>query len=108
LEITFETGIVGLACYIWLVATVVRQGWQSFNHLRASQTPEGLWLASSLSIMLGLMVQGLVDTIWYRPQVQIIWWLAIALIASFCIQPIHLPPEESQTLLDEGSQAIVE
>jgi putative inorganic carbon (hco3(-)) transporter len=108
LEITVETGVIGLACYIWLVVTVVRQGWQNFNRLRATQASEGLWLAASLSIIVGLMTQGLVDTIWYRPQVQIIWWLAIALISSFCIQPIPHTPEESQAFPEDGSQAIRE
>lgn len=108
LEITFETGIVGLACYIWLVATVVRQGWQNFNRLRTEGASEGLWIAASLSIIVGLMAQGLVDTIWYRPQVQIIWWVAIALIASFCIQPINQSLAHEQPSPDSETQIIAE
>ncbi|WP_019498605.1 IctB family putative bicarbonate transporter [Pseudanabaena sp. PCC 6802] len=104
LEITFESGIVGLACYIWLVATVIRYGWQNFNRLRAERASEGLWIAASLSIIVGLMAQGLFDTIWYRPQVQIIWWLAIALIASFCIQPIDQARAPEQPSPDSETQ----
>jgi putative inorganic carbon (HCO3(-)) transporter len=29
-----------------------------------------------------MMAHGLVDTIWYRPQVQMLWWLAVALITA--------------------------
>lgn len=87
LELTVETGIVGLACYGWLIFVAVQQAWKNLNRLRDSRASEGLWIAAALSAMAGLMAQGLFDTVWYRPQVQILWWLAIALIASFCITP---------------------
>jgi len=83
LEITVETGILGLACYIWFVVVVLRQGWKQLNYARQHDRSAGLWMVASFSIMIGMMVHGLVDTVWFRPQVQILWWLAIALIASF-------------------------
>jgi len=94
LEITVETGIVGLICYIWLVVTVVRWGWQRLNDFRAgeaSDRSESLWIVAALSMIAGMLAHGFVDTVWYRPQVQILWWLAIALIASFSI----VMPEKS-------------
>jgi putative inorganic carbon (hco3(-)) transporter len=87
LEIAVETGIIGLVCYTWFVVVAVQQAWKNLNRLRENRASEGLWVAAALSAMAGLMAQGLFDTVWYRPQVQILWWLAIALIASFCIQP---------------------
>jgi putative inorganic carbon (hco3(-)) transporter len=87
LEITVETGIIGLACYVWFIVVAVQQAWKNLNRLRDTRASEGLWIAAALSVMAGLMAQGLFDTVWYRPQVQILWWMAIALIASFCIQP---------------------
>jgi putative inorganic carbon (hco3(-)) transporter len=88
LEITVETGFVGLVCYIWLLATVIRTGWQNLNRFRQEGSTEGLWMVAALSIVAGMTAHSLVDTVWYRPQVQILWWMAIALIASFCLQPI--------------------
>jgi putative inorganic carbon (HCO3(-)) transporter len=41
------------------------------------------------------MVHGLVYTVWYRPQVQLLWWLAIAIISSFYVSPIVIPQEEA-------------
>jgi putative inorganic carbon (hco3(-)) transporter len=82
LEITVETGIVGLALYIWFVVTAIRLGWKQLNIARAQDRTDGLWIVASLSIVSGMLVHGLVDTVWFRPQVQILWWLAIALIAS--------------------------
>jgi putative inorganic carbon (hco3(-)) transporter len=86
LELTVETGIIGLACYAWFIGVAVQQAWKNLNRLREARASEGLWIAAALSAIAGLMAQGLFDTVWYRPQVQIIWWLAIALIASFSIQ----------------------
>ena len=31
----------------------------------------------------GLMGHGLVDTVWYRPQINTLWWLMVAIIASY-------------------------
>jgi len=87
LEITVETGIVGVICYGWLIFTIFRQGWIALNRLRGDRDANGLWIIAAISTLAGMMVHGLVDTVWYRPQVQLLWWLAIALISSFYIAP---------------------
>jgi putative inorganic carbon (HCO3(-)) transporter len=87
LEITVETGIVGVICYGWLIFTIFRQGWIALNRLRIDRDPNGLWIIGAIATLAGMMVHGLVDTVWYRPQVQLLWWLAIALISSFYIAP---------------------
>jgi len=96
LEIASESGLVGLACYVWLVVVVVQQGWQNLQRLRQERKSEGLWIIGALSSIAGLMAHGLVDTVWYRPQVQILWWLVIAIIASFCIQPPDVSLSETE------------
>ena len=30
-----------------------------------------------------MLAHGVVDTIWYRPEVNTLWWLTVALIASY-------------------------
>jgi putative inorganic carbon (HCO3(-)) transporter len=87
LEITVETGIVGVICYGWLIFTIFRQGWIALNRLRSDRDPNGLWIIAAIATLSGMMVHGLVDTVWYRPQVQLLWWLAISLISSFYIAP---------------------
>ena len=87
LEITVETGIIGIICYSWLIFTIFRQGWIALNRLRSDRDPNGLWIIGAIATLTGMMVHGLVDTVWYRPQVQLLWWLAIALISSFYIAP---------------------
>jgi len=89
LEITVETGIVGIICYSWLVFTVFRQGLLGLNRLRSDRDSNGLWIIAAIATLAGMLVHGLVDTVWYRPQVQLLWWLAIAIISSFYIAPIE-------------------
>ncbi len=106
LELCVETGVVGLLCYGWLVVTVLRVGWQCLNARaigRASgcDPNDGLWLAGSMAAIAGMLGHGLVDTVWYRPQVQVLWWLAIALVASFWSLP-HVPLEETEMVAMEG------
>jgi putative inorganic carbon (HCO3(-)) transporter len=80
LEITVETGIVGLVVYGWLLGTVLVQAWHKLLALRLDRDGEGLWIIGSLSALAGLMAQGLFDTVWFRPPVQILWWLCIAIL----------------------------
>ncbi|WP_286396030.1 IctB family putative bicarbonate transporter [Pseudanabaena mucicola] len=88
LEITVETGIIGVICYGWLVFTVFRQGLLALNRLRGDRESSGLWIIGAIATLVGMLVHGLVDTVWYRPQVQLLWWLAIAIISSFYINPV--------------------
>jgi putative inorganic carbon (hco3(-)) transporter len=88
LEITVETGIIGVICYSWLIFTIFRQAWIALNRLRSDRNASGLWIIAAIATIVGMMVHGLVDTVWYRPQVQLLWWLAIAIISSFYIAPL--------------------
>lgn len=74
LELTIETGVVGLIAYGWLVTTVLGSG------IKAVRKFPDLWGIAGMSAVVGMLVQGLADTVWYRPQVQVLWWLAIALV----------------------------
>ncbi|HEY9298539.1 MAG TPA: putative bicarbonate transporter, IctB family, partial [Phormidium sp.] len=43
----------------------------------------GFWLIGAIATLAGMMAQGFVDTVWYRPEVNMLWWLMVAIIASF-------------------------
>ncbi len=94
LEIAVEAGLIGLAIFFWLLTVTFGQGWRQLQHLRDRQSPHAYWLIAALATMVGMLVHGLVDTIWYRPQVSILWWLMLALVASYYTrQPKALSPE---------------
>ncbi len=83
METIVEIGFVGFACFVWLLVVTINCGVQSLVRLRADRDPQVFWLIAALAAAIGIMCQGLVDTEWYRPQIQTIWWLVVGIIASF-------------------------
>lgn len=92
LEITLETGFIGAICFFWFLVTTLSQGISQFLQLREQQDREAFWLMGAIAVVVGMFVHGFVDTVWYRPEVNTIWWLAVAIIASY----YTLPPSRSQ------------
>jgi putative inorganic carbon (HCO3(-)) transporter len=42
----------------------------------------------AIAAMFGMLSHNLFDTVWYRPEVNTLWWLMVALIASFYVPPV--------------------
>ncbi|HEY9805841.1 MAG TPA: hypothetical protein V6D04_04690, partial [Candidatus Obscuribacterales bacterium] len=101
LEIMVETGVIGLSCFTWLLLTTFTQGWLQLQRLRSIASRDSFWLMGAIASLVGMLVHGLVDTVWYRPQINTLWWLMIAIIASYYVpQPWadkNAPAEPSQT-----------
>ncbi|HEY9875443.1 MAG TPA: IctB family putative bicarbonate transporter [Candidatus Obscuribacterales bacterium] len=87
LEIAVETGFIGLSCFLWLLIVTFNQGVRHLARLRRFANPEGFWLMGAIAAMVGLLGHGLFDTVWYRPQVNTLWWLMVALVASYYTRP---------------------
>jgi putative inorganic carbon (HCO3(-)) transporter len=87
LEIAAETGIIGLTCFLWLLLVAFNLGWQQIQRLRAARNVDAFWLMGAIATLVGLLSHGFVDTVWYRPQVNTLWWLMMALIASYYTLP---------------------
>jgi putative inorganic carbon (HCO3(-)) transporter len=83
LEIAVEAGLIGLACFVWLLTVTFGQGWRRLQQLRETQSVQAYWLMAAIATMIGMLVHGLVDTIWFRPQVSTLWWLMLAIVASY-------------------------
>ncbi len=105
LQITLETGLVGSLAFAWFLLVLWDHGWRGWNTLLACRDPQGLWVAAGLAACTGMMAHGLVDTIWYRPQVQMLWWLAVALIIASPVacSPQPLPGDQTSEALPETS-----
>lgn len=87
LEILVETGAIGLLCFLWLLLTALSQGWRRIQALRKLRSREGFWLMAAVATLVGMLAHGMVDTVWYRPQVSTLWWMTMALIASYYTAP---------------------
>ncbi len=83
LEVAVETGFIGLACFLWLIIVTVNTAFMQLRRLRESRNVEGFWLIGAVATLLGMLAHGTVDTVWFRPEVNSLWWLMVALIASY-------------------------
>ena len=73
-----ETGIPGLLACLGLLASCLRQGLKQLH----ADNPSALASISSLAAIAGLLMQGSTDTIFFRPEVQLIGWFALASLVS--------------------------
>ena len=88
LEVAVETGLIGLSCFIWLLMVTFNQGVQQVRRFRTLTNRNGFWLMGAIAAMFGMLSHNLFDTVWYRPEVNTLWWLMVALIASFYVPPV--------------------
>ncbi|MGB3298161.1 MAG: IctB family putative bicarbonate transporter [Phormidesmis sp.] len=90
-ETAVEAGIFGVLSLFWILIVAFQQGWAQLGRLRdqmssrVSQTlgQDGYWLIGTVAAIAGLLTQGAFDTVWYRPQISTLWWLLLAIVASF-------------------------
>ncbi len=78
LEILVEMGIPGLIACLGLFNAAVRKGLASLHLDR----PSALAGIACLAAISGMLVQGLTDTIFFRPEIQITGWFALATLSS--------------------------
>jgi putative inorganic carbon (HCO3(-)) transporter len=79
LELAVEAGIPGLLVGLGLVITAIRQGLGTWR----AGGPRALPALATLAVIAGLGIQGLTDTIFFRPEVQLTAWFSLAsLVAS--------------------------
>jgi putative inorganic carbon (HCO3(-)) transporter len=85
LEVAVEAGVVALVSFICLLIGVLARGHLCFWSEDAD--PAEKWLAgASAAALIAMMAHGSVDTVFYRPQVQFIFWLLVALLATVKIK----------------------
>ncbi|MGH2416026.1 MAG: O-antigen ligase family protein, partial [Microcystaceae cyanobacterium] len=82
LETAVETGLIGFSCFVWLLGVTITQGVRQIGRDRLNRNPQGFWLMAAIAGMVGILSHGFVDTVWYRPEINTLWWLMVALIAS--------------------------
>jgi putative inorganic carbon (HCO3(-)) transporter len=83
LEHIVEMGYLGFGCFLWLVTVTCNHGLQQLSRLRQTRNNRGLYLIAAIAATVSLAFHGFVDTVWYRPQINTVWWLILAIVASF-------------------------
>ena len=77
LELAVEAGIPGLLAGVGVTLAGLRTGLGQWR----SSGPLALPALASVAVIAGLLVQGLTDTIFFRPEVQLIAWFSLATLA---------------------------
>lgn len=81
LEVWVEMGIVGLLLFVGLLLAHARRVWQALCDSQPHSREARLLLTGALLALWVLMVHGMVDTVFYRPPVQVLFWYALAIIS---------------------------
>lgn len=92
MEVAVETGLIGLTCFLWILIVTFNQGWIQLQRLRQTGNRQAFWLIGAIATLLGMLAHNTVDTVWYRPEINTLWWLMVALIASY-YRPLEQDPD---------------
>jgi putative inorganic carbon (hco3(-)) transporter len=90
LETIVEIGYIGFTGLIWMVVVIFNCGLQGLSRLRQYQDPQAFWLMAAIVSIVATLTQGATDTVWYRPEIQTLWWLTVGIVTSF-YQPVATP-----------------
>lgn len=77
LEVGIENGTLGLLIFIAMLYVLFSQG---LRRLSRENLPDAIMTIGAISACIAPLFHGLADTIWYRPQPQMLFWLAVSLI----------------------------
>lgn len=103
LEVLVETGFIGLACFIWLLIVTLNAGLQQLRRLREIGSREAFWLIGAIATLPGMLAHATFDTVLYRPAVNTLWWLMMAMIASYYSTPTTTSNSERSYSLNQSS-----
>lgn len=80
LEIAVESGIFALAAFVGFLAAL---GCKAINFvLNSKNLKASAVVAIALTSIFGVMIHGLVDTVFFRPQIQFAFWTLVAFISA--------------------------
>lgn len=83
LEIAVESGIFGLIAFFTFIVWFLLDGFKFIRtNFSTIELTEKIVVCSSILLLIGVMTHGLFDTIFYRPQVQFLFWTMIAMSAA--------------------------
>ncbi len=82
LETAVESGIFALIAFLGFIITNIVDGVRII--LKSTDTKQVIFLSAAVISICALMVHGLVDTVFFRPQLQFIFWTMAAVISAFC------------------------
>ena len=80
LEIAVESGIFALIAFLGFIISTLVDGVKML--LKSADTKQVIFLSAAVISICAVMIHGLVDTVFFRPQIQFIFWTMVAIISS--------------------------
>lgn len=80
LEIAAESGIFALLAFAWMLLMIGIKGIKTI--ISNTPTEHKIILASCMVGVIGIMLHGTVDTVFYRPQINTVFWMLVAIFAA--------------------------
>ena len=80
LEIAVESGIFALIAFLGFAITLLVDGAKII--LKSTDVRKVIFLSGAAISIFAVMVHGLVDTVFFRPQIQFIFWTMCAIISA--------------------------
>ena len=77
LETAVESGIFALITFVIFLSINI---YSAVKYILKKSNITSIYLSIALVSIIGLLVHGFVDTVFFRPQIQFIFWIMIAII----------------------------
>ena len=81
LEIAVESGIFALIAFLGFLILLVKDAVKII--LNSIDTEKVIFISAAVISILGVMFHGLVDTVFFRPQIQFIFWIMVAVVSAY-------------------------
>lgn len=80
LETAVESGIFALLAFLGFLFTLITDGAKYIYH--SNNTKSVILVSIAFLTICGVMIHGMVDTVFFRPQIQIIFWTMVAILSN--------------------------
>lgn len=80
LETAVESGIFALIAFVGFLITLIKNSVKFI--LKSENIKHVIFVSTALISIVAVMIHGLVDTVFFRPQIQFVFWTMVALVSS--------------------------
>lgn len=80
LETAVESGIFALIAFVGFLITLIKNSVKFI--LKSENIKHVIFVSTALISIVAVMIHGLVDTVFFRPQIQFIFWTMVAIVSS--------------------------
>ena len=87
LEIAVESGIFALIAFVGFLFVCIKDAIKIV--LNSIDVEKTIFVSMALISIISIMFHGFVDTIFFRPQVQFVFWFMVAVISAYSFKPIN-------------------